>query len=28
MVVVTIFTVILLIGLVYDIKKGGLDFEQ
>ena len=28
MIVVTIFTVILTVGLVYDIKKGGLDFEQ
>jgi len=28
MVVVTIFTIILTVGLVYDIKKGGLDFEQ
>lgn len=28
MVVITLFTVILAVGLLYDIKKGGLDFEQ
>jgi len=28
MVVVSIFVVILAIGLLYDIKKGGLDFES
>ncbi len=28
MIVVTLFTIILTVGLVYDIKKGGLDFEQ
>jgi NADH-quinone oxidoreductase subunit A len=28
MAVVTLFGGILLIGLIYDIKKGGLDFEQ
>lgn len=27
-VVVTLFTIILLVGLLYDVKKGGLDFEQ
>ena len=26
--VVTLFAVILLVGLLYDIRKGGLDFEQ
>lgn len=26
--VITLFTVILLVGLLYDIKKGGLDFEK
>jgi NADH-quinone oxidoreductase subunit A len=26
--VVSLFAVILLVGLLYDIKKGGLDFEQ
>jgi NADH-quinone oxidoreductase subunit A len=26
--VVSIFAVILLVGLLYDIRKGGLDFEQ
>lgn len=26
--VVTLFTIILLVGLLYDVKKGGLDFEQ
>lgn len=26
--VITLFTIILLAGLLYDIKKGGLDFEQ
>ena len=28
MVVITLFTIILAVGLLYDIKKGGLDFEQ
>jgi NADH-quinone oxidoreductase subunit A len=28
MIVITLFTVILAVGLLYDIKKGGLDFEQ
>jgi NADH-quinone oxidoreductase subunit A len=28
MTVVTIFSVILLVGLFYDVKKGGLDFEK
>jgi NADH-quinone oxidoreductase subunit A len=28
MTVVTIFSVILMVGLLYDIKKGGLDFEK
>ncbi len=27
-VVVTLFTVILLVGLLYDVKKGGLEFEK
>ncbi|PSQ73889.1 MAG: NADH-quinone oxidoreductase subunit A [Bacteroidetes bacterium QH_9_64_21] len=27
-VVVSLFTIILLVGLLYDVKKGGLDFEQ
>jgi NADH-quinone oxidoreductase subunit A len=26
--VIAFFSVILLVGLLYDIKKGGLDFEQ
>ncbi len=26
--VISLFTVILLVGLLYDIQKGGLDFEQ
>jgi len=28
MVVILLFSVILAVGLLYDIKKGGLDFEQ
>ena len=28
MIVITTFTIILAVGLLYDIKKGGLDFEQ
>ena len=28
MAVVTLFSIILLVGLFYDIKKGGLDFEK
>jgi len=28
MTVVTIFSIILMVGLLYDIKKGGLDFEK
>ena len=27
-VVISLFTVILLVGLLYDVKKGGLDFEK
>ncbi len=26
--VVSLFTIILLVGLLYDVKKGGLDFEK
>jgi len=26
--VVTLFSIILLVGLLYDVKKGGLDFEK
>jgi NADH-quinone oxidoreductase subunit A len=26
--VISLFTIILLVGLLYDVKKGGLDFEQ
>jgi NADH-quinone oxidoreductase subunit A len=28
MVVVVLFSIILLVGLLYDVKKGGLDFEK